>query len=737
VANDTEDAFFSVLWLGVFGTLVVTLAVLAFVALPFALVGVAIAIAALAYFRSGSYREKKAREHTHQLFAAAKARFGEALDEESFLDGIRRLLPDLPDEVRTEFLTVALILYDREGFAELRPPPEICNSIEGARYRDYLSAQMAKDDRPSGAVATRCIGAALSFLAWKVPQIEGAGFTVPFVELVGIDGDDLEQFIDCFYDEDAKQIGLFRDLRAQFDRNLADVEVLPSAYKGPDLLDTYLKGTPLRDLFHVRLPFGLPLRTRYEHHWILAGTGHGKSQTIQHLLLQDFERVAEGEASVVVIDSQNKLINTITQMKAFAPGEPLHDRLVWIDPGDVEYPLSLNLFDAKLGRINTYSMRDRERLLNNLVEMYEFVFRSLLASEMTDRQATLFQFLTRLMIQVPDATVHTLVEFLAPDGFNKIAPHLPRLDATARNFFESDYKGGAYKDTQQQVRNRLFSILRSATFDRMFSAKENRIDLFHELSTAKIVLINTDKDLLKEGGSSFFGRFFIAMLVQAIEERSSHSDPLPTFLYFDEAEDYFDEQFPRMLSTVRKHNIGIVLAHQYLSQTSSPRLSAALMSNTSIKFVGGVSPQDARALAPSMDSTPEFIRAQPKGTFAAHIRGSTPRAVSLKVPFFEMENREAMTDVERQTVREVMRARYAVPLDQAVSGMVGDSDEPKAPEPEPTSDRPTRAADEDTEHIKSSDPALGESAPQSDTDPNRPAGGSPGDDDEIVPSDKL
>ncbi len=271
----------------------------------------------------------------------------------------------------------------------------------------------------------------------------------------------------------------------------------------------------------------------------------------------------------------------------------------------------------------------------------------------------------------------------------------------------------------------------------MFSAKENRIDLFHELSTAKIVLINTDKDLLKEGGSSFFGRFFIAMLVQAIEERSSHSDPLPTFLYFDEAEDYFDEQFPRMLSTVRKHNIGIVLAHQYLSQTSSPQLSAALMSNTSIKFVGGVSPQDARALAPSMDTTPEFIRAQSKGTFAAHIKGTTPRAVSLKVPFFEMENREAMDDDDREAVREVMRARYAVPLDQAVSGMVGDSDEPTAPEPEPTSDRPTRAADGSAEHIKSSDPAVGESAPRSDADPKRPAASGPGDDDEIVPSDTL
>ncbi|NIQ93744.1 MAG: hypothetical protein GWN87_05700, partial [Desulfuromonadales bacterium] len=85
MANETEEAFFSFLWLGVFGTLVITLAVLAFVALPFALVGAAIAIAALAYFRSGSYREKKAREHTHQLYAAAKARFGEALDEESFI----------------------------------------------------------------------------------------------------------------------------------------------------------------------------------------------------------------------------------------------------------------------------------------------------------------------------------------------------------------------------------------------------------------------------------------------------------------------------------------------------------------------------------------------------------------------------------------------------------------------------------------------------------------------------
>jgi hypothetical protein len=667
MSSGDGEAIASFIWLGLFGVLLIAVGVFAFFLLPFLLVAGAIFAGTYYYYHSPSYKEEKARQHTQELYDRVKAGFGNTLGKEDFLERVYRAL-DLPDDVRDEFLVAALAIYEEEGFADLRPPPAICNSIEGARYRDYLNALAAKDNAQSADLACDRLIAALQCLASKVPNVEAGIFKAPIADLVGIEGEDVERFIDCFYDEDAKQVGLFKKLREIFDSNLAEVDILPSAYKGNELLLQYFKNTPFLDLFSATVPFAIPDRTRFEHSWILAGSGHGKTQTIQHILLDDFKKVARNEASVVVIDSQNRLLSTIVNLALFAEGGELHERLVWLNLGDVEYPLSANLFHVPEERFESYSMRERERLLNSLTELYEFVFRSLLSSPMTDRQSTLFQFLTRLMFKMEGSTIHTMVDFLGQNNLEGYEDAIRQLDKTAQDFFFTDYKKGAYKDTQQQVRNRLFAFLRSTTFDRMFSAVENKIDLFEELGTGKVILINTDKDLFKEGGSGFLGRFFIALLAQAIEERATVSKPLPTFVYIDEAEDYFDEQLPRLLSTVRKHNIGITLAHQFLEQIPDVRLRGALMANTSIKFAGGISPGDARRLADAMNTTPEFIREQPKGRFAAYVKGTTDHALSLEIPFFTMENMPKMSKEELTRLQDKMRDRYATHYSATESG---------------------------------------------------------------------
>ena len=76
----------------------------------------------------------------------------------------------------------------------------------------------------------------------------------------------------------------------------------------------------------------------------------------------------------------------------------------------------------------------------------------------------------------------------------------------------------------------------------MFSHPRSKLDLFSELNAGKIILINTAKDLLKENGTEIFGRFFIALIAQAAQERAvlPERQRLPTFVYVDEAADYFD-----------------------------------------------------------------------------------------------------------------------------------------------------------------------------------------------------
>lgn len=427
------------------------------------------------------------------------------------------------------------------------------------------------------------------------------------------------------------------------------------------IAEAYLGGTPLIDLIDIPLKIDLPQATRFEHHHIVAGSGHGKTQTLQHLILNDLERVAAGEASIIVIDSQSDLINNIAGMEIFAPGRPLADRLVLIDPTDLEWPVALNLFDVGLDRLDEYSQLDRERLTNSILELYDFVLGSLLDAGMTQKQTVIFRYITRLLLRIPGATIHTLRELLEDGGYDRYRTHIEKLQGSARAFFENEFNGKEFAATKRQVLRRLYGILENQTFERMFSHPMSKLDLFSEMNAGKVILINTAKDLLKENGTEIFGRFFIAMITQAAQERAvlAPEKRLPTFVYIDEANDYFDRNIGIILSQARKYNVGMVLAHQFLGQLDG-KLHEAMAANTSIKFAGGVSAKDARALANDLRTDAGFIASQPKLSFATFIKGQTDRAVSLHIQPGQMEHLSRMSEDDRAAQREMMRDRYAV-----------------------------------------------------------------------------
>lgn len=434
-----------------------------------------------------------------------------------------------------------------------------------------------------------------------------------------------------------------------------------NAMSDTDIITAYLDGTPLLDLPAFEVEITLPRQNRFEHMHIVAGSGHGKTQTLQHLILYDLDTVARGEASIIVIDSQSDLINTIAGLDVFAPGGALDDRLVLIDPTDIEWPVALNLFDVGLERLDQYSPLDRERLTNSILELYDFVLGSLLDAGMTQKQTVIFRYITRLLLHIPNATIHTLRELLEEGGYERYRSHIAKLQGSARAFFENEFNGKEFTGTKRQVLRRLYGILENQTFERMFSHPKSKLDLFTEMNAGKVILINTAKDLLKENGTEIFGRFFIAMITQAAQERAvlAPGERLPTFVYIDEANDYFDRNIGIILSQARKYNVGMVLAHQFLGQLDT-KLYEAVAANTSIKFAGGVSAKDARPLAGDLRTEAGFIERQPRLSFAAFIKGSHDRAVSLIVEPGQMEALPRMTEDEHVAMRDQMRERYAV-----------------------------------------------------------------------------
>jgi hypothetical protein len=373
------------------------------------------------------------------------------------------------------------------------------------------------------------------------------------------------------------QLGFFERLRTRLTQNIYTASgidpnqpeksrkeiVMPSKadMSMEELVATYLDATPLVDFLHTPLPFSIPLQARFEHMHIVGGSGHGKTQLLQHLILHDLDELKAGHGSIIVIDSQGDMLKNILSLRSI--GE-LADRLVVIDPNDIEYPPALNLFDFGLERLTRYNPVEREKLVNGAIALYEYLFGALLGAELTQRQGVIFRFLARLIMTVCGATIHTLMQFM--EDPNATRPHLHKLDPLSRRFFETQFFSKTFNDTRQQILTRLWGIISNSVLERMFANEHNKLNLFEAMNRGSIILINTAKDLLKQEGCEILGRFFIALTAQATQERASIPDNnrLSTFVYIDEAHDYFDESIENLLNQARKYKVGLILAHQNL-----------------------------------------------------------------------------------------------------------------------------------------------------------------------------
>lgn len=435
------------------------------------------------------------------------------------------------------------------------------------------------------------------------------------------------------------------------------------------LVEAFCKGTPFYDLLLAPVPLKFAREDRFSHMHVVGGSGAGKTQLLQNLILHDLQ--SDDPPSLVVVDSQGDLIDKLVHLELFDPHSErapnLSDRLTLITPRDIRHPPALNVFALNRDRLGRYDEATKEQVVAGAIQTFDYLFSGLLGADLTAKQSVFFRFVARLMLALPEtmgrnATILDILNLLEePEAYRPAIAALPPIQ---RNFFERDLldpKKGTFKETREQIRYRLNAILENPTLARLFTAPETRIDLFDALNRGGIVLVDTAKAFLKDA-SGHFGRIFISLTLQAILERAAipEQDRRPTFLIVDEAANYFDSNIDDFLTETRKYKCGCVFAHQYLDQ-ASPGLRASLASNTSMKFVSHVSTGDARALAPELRTTADFILSQPRLHFAAHLRDVTPHAVSIPVPAGRLEAEPRMADDRYELLRVLNRERVSIP----------------------------------------------------------------------------
>lgn len=668
-----NDGIFGIAGLAIVGTIIVFTFVFSALALPFIGVGAVLLGGVYAYYHSPAYRERKAREHTHTLYEEARARY-RAEDPCELAASIVEELPETP--LAYDIGQAILAIIEEEHLAAIPEPPLVCDSLEGARYRDKLSRMT---EFPSPERGKEILATAFRRFVYSLPRLPANGpFSVPLIDLLEDPGESIEALIFSLYEED----GLFVPLKKRLDTNAQEVSprgevVYPSDYKGENIAYAYLKDTPLLPLLDAKVPFAIPSATRFEHCIITGGSGHGKTQLLQRLILDDLD--APDPPSLVVVDSQGDMLEKIARLERFTERD-----IVILAPTDTP---ALNVFDINQQRLQRYGKEQREQVLNHTLETFSYLFNSIIGADLTVKQSTLFNYLIYLMLAMPEsmgrnATLLDLMKLMDDAGPYRSA--IEALDPVPRDFFLKDFGGKQYVQTKEQIRYRLQAIIGNPTLARLFLAPENTVNFFDELNKGTVVLVDTNKAFLGAKNSSYLGRIAIALILQAILERAATSGfKRPVHLYVDEAGEYFDKSIDTFLTEARKQSAGITLAHQYFGQMA-PELRASVAANTSIKFAGGLSSQDAKAVAADMRTDPPFILDQPKLTFACYIRGHTKRAVALSVTPGALEDEPTMPEEEYRAMRARNQERVSPTFE------LPDVPEPPAmPSPAQAPDTPT------------------------------------------------
>lgn len=582
---------------------------------------------------------------------------------------------EFEDRYPDDWKRLAGQLYSENDFSM---PVQIGTSnISNAQYRDALKLNIKRNEQWRDIYATIC-----NTIDDMIFDVDSSGVQSPFdTKLMYVLSNPIRivlGMIAPLFRDDVDRFKLFPITRQQIAQNLERAtggkDVPLDEFQGTvdDLIRTYLSHTVLQYQFDKPVPFDIE-RYRVQHSVVTAASGHGKTQLLQHIIAHDTQN--PDQPSLVIIDSQGDMLSKIERI------DGLQDRLVIVDPTDAP---ALNLF-AYNERIKKYDKFTREIVEADVVQLYTYIF-SAISSDLTAKQGTGFLFIVKLVLLVPEATIHTLLKLIEdPSKEFSSSPFYmfaDKLDKTAFSFFESQfYNKQAFGQTRQQIARRLYSVLSVPAFERMLSARENRLDLFEALQQGKIILINTNKALLKQEASALFGRFMIAQCLSAVFERIAVK-PLErrrAYLIVDESQEYLDEMFQTLLEQARKYNCGALFAHQNIDQFS-PAIRATIATNTAIKFAGGISSRDARALHDDMRTDERFLlstRKTSKGAeFAVYVRDKTEHAVKITVPFGTLEKLPRMSDCDHQAMRERNRlALCATPQTEPIT------DEPTEPPP--------------------------------------------------------
>ena len=320
--------------------------------------------------------------------------------------------------------------------------------------------------------------------------------------------------------------------------------------------------------------FGIRQTDRRSHVAIIGKTGTGKSALLQSIVLQD---IVAGRGSAL-FDPHGDLVRGVTQRIP-----PQHrERIVYFDATNPTASLRFNPF----GNVHN---DQRALAAAGLVE----VFRKIWSDDWGPRLEHLLRNVVFTLLEREDSTLADIPRLIADRTFrSRVIADID--DPIVKDFWTNEfekYSPGFRSVVVAPLQNKIGALLTDPTLRRIFVEPGEALDLRRLMDQGRILLVNVDKGLIGEGPSATLGSFLLSHLALAAISRSdvAECERRDFAIVLDEFQTFTTLSVATMLAELRKFRVGMVVAHQHLSQVD-PAIRDAVYGNagTLISFrVGG------------------------------------------------------------------------------------------------------------------------------------------------------
>lgn len=335
---------------------------------------------------------------------------------------------------------------------------------------------------------------------------------------------------------------------------------------------TYFGKTNFRD---ERKVFGIYQVDRLLHTYIIGKTGVGKSTLIHSMIRQDIYH----NRGCCVFDPHGDLVTSVFNE---------------IPPERKKDVIHLNIADPNLqfgyNPIKKVSFHKRSLVASGLIE----IFRKLWGDKAWGAKVeNILRYILLTLLDQEQATLRDIIKIIHNKEYREEC-YTNICDSDVRAFWDGEFKHYSKNDFVP-IYNKIGAFISYPSIKRFVIENTKQIAFRRFMDEGKIVLINNAKGALGIDASNVIGSLLLNAIALAAFSRIDVAEETrqPFFVYLDEFQNYTTESLANMLSELRKFRIGLIMAHQYISQID-PKIRDAVLGNIGTTIAMRISLDDAR-----------------------------------------------------------------------------------------------------------------------------------------------